>query len=132
MHRNITKSFQTPQSKSKNISPAKESGSNDHQPVSDFSQQVPASRASGTSIKSRTTSENGVAVARTGDANSKFKKPTKKSRVIEITGSDAEDDDSLERDAALESPAKGAELRKAMKVSKSLYLHYLHYLLKLS
>jgi hypothetical protein len=127
LYRNITKSSQTPKSNSKNASPAKESGSNDHQPDSDFSRPVPASRASGTSIKSRTTSVNGVAVVRSGNTNSKSKKPTKKSRVIEI--SDAEDDDSLERDAALESPAKGAELRKATKVSKNLYLHYYLYYL---
>jgi hypothetical protein len=59
---------------------------------------------------------NGVAVARSGNTNSRSKKPTKKSRVIEI--SDPVDDDSLERGAALASPAKGAESRKATKVRK--------------
>jgi hypothetical protein len=69
---------------------------------------------------------NSVAVARSGNTNSKSKKPTKKSRVIEI--SDPEDDDSLERGAALASPAKGAESRKATMVSKSfIYLHYMYY-----
>jgi hypothetical protein len=129
LRRNITKSFQIPQSNSKNASLAKESRSNDRQPDSDSSRPVPASRASGASIKSRTTSVNGVAVVRSGNTNSKSKKPSKKSRAIEI--SDTEDDDSLERDAALESPAKGAELRKATKVSKGLYLHYLYCLLKI-
>jgi hypothetical protein len=69
---------------------------------------------------------NGVAVARSGNTNSKSKKTTKKSQAIEI--SDPEDDDSLERGAALASPAKGAESRKATKVSKSfIYLHYMYY-----
>jgi hypothetical protein len=69
---------------------------------------------------------NGVAVARSGNTNSKSKGPTKKSRAIEI--SDTEDDDSLERGAALASPAKGAESRKATKVMKSfIYLHYMYY-----
>jgi hypothetical protein len=63
---------------------------------------------------------NSVAVARSGNTNSKSKKPTKKSRAIEI--SDSEDDDSLEKGAALASPAKGAESRKATMVSKSLYI----------
>ena len=114
------------QPNSKNASPANklESGSNDPQADSKSSRPVPASRrASGTFVKSRTTSVNGVAVAQSGNANSKSKKPTKKSRVVEI--SDPEDDNSLERGAALASPAKGAESRKATKVvSKSfIYLH---------
>ena len=46
-----------------------------------------------------------------GNTNSKSKKPTKKSQVVEI--SDPEDDNLLERNAALASPAKGAESRKA-------------------
>ena len=66
-------------------------------------------------MKSRTTTVNNVAVARSGDTNSKSKK-TKKAQVIEI--SDPEDDDSLERGAALASPAKGSESRKATNVSK--------------
>ena len=53
------------------------------------------------------------------------KKPTKKSQVVEI--SDPEDDDSLERNAALASPAKGAESHKATKVCKSfIYAHYMY------
>lgn len=70
-------------------------------------------------MKSRTTSENGVAIARTDVLKSKSKKSSKKNPVIEV--SDSEDDDSLERQAALISPAKGAESRKATKVSKVLY-----------
>jgi hypothetical protein len=113
--RNFTKSSQ---SNGKNASPANKSGSND--PQANTSRSVPAPRASGTSAKIRTTSVNGVAVAQSGNMNPKSKKPTKNSRVIEI--SDQEDDDSLEREAALASPAKGAESRKATKVSKSLYM----------
>jgi hypothetical protein len=117
--RNITNSSQ---SNSKNASPANKSGSNNPQADSNSSRSVPASRAS---AKSRTTSVNGVAVARSGNTNSKSKKPTKKSRVIEV--SDPEDDDSLEREAALASPAKGAESRKDTKVSKSfIYVHYMY------
>ena len=103
---------------SENVFLANKSGSND--PQADSSQSVPASHASGASAKSCTTSLNGVAVARSGNTNSKSKKPTKKSQVVEI--SDPEDDDSLERNAALASPAKGAESCKATKVCKSLYM----------
>lgn len=110
-HRNITKSSQTPKT---NVFLVKEPSRKDHQTDSDFSQPVPA-------IKSRTTSVNGVAVVQSGDTNSKSKKTTKKRRAIEI--SDEEDDDSLEKAAALESPAKGVELRKTMKVSESFYIH---------
>ena len=81
------------QPNSKNASPANKSGSNDPQADSKSSRQVPASRhASGAFVKSRTTSVNGVAVAQSGNTNSKSKKPTKKSWVVEI--SDPEDDDS--------------------------------------
>ena len=45
-----------------------------------------------------------------------------KSRVIKISDPEESDDDSLEREAALASPAKGAESRKATKVSK-LYIY---------
>ena len=120
-----TNSSQTPQSNSlsKSVSLANKSGSND--PQADSSRSVPASHASGASAKSHTTSLNGVAVARSGSTISKSKKPTKKSQVVEI--SDPEDDDSLERNAALASPAKGAESRKATKVCKSfIYVHYMY------
>ena len=84
---------------------------------------VPASHASGTSANFCTTSANDIAVAQSDNMKSKSKKPTKKNRVIKITGSDSdtEDDDSLEREAALASPAKGVESRKATstKVSKN-------------
>ena len=114
--RNITQTSQTPQSNSKNASQARSDN-----PQADFnsSRSVPVSRASGTSqaVNARTTSINGVAVARSGNMNSKSKKPAKKSHVIEI--SDPEDDDLLERGAALASPAKGAESRKATMVRKS-------------
>ena len=115
------------QPNSKNASPANKSGSKDPQADSKSSRQVPASRhASGAFVKSRTTSVNGVAVAQSGNTNSKSKKPTKKSQVVEI--SDPEDDDSLERGAALANPTKGTESRKATKVvSKSfIYLHYMY------
>jgi hypothetical protein len=114
--RNITKSSQ---SNGKNASRANKSGSNDSQANSSPGRSVPAPRAS---AKIRTTSVNGVAVARSGNVNPKSKKPSKKSRVVEI--SDQEDDDSLEREAALASPAKGAESRKATvtKVSKIIYM----------
>ena len=115
LFRTITKSSQ---SNGKNASRANLSGSDD--PQANSSRSVPAPRASGTSAKIRTTSVNGVAVVRSGNMNPTSKKTTKNSRVIEI--SDQEDDDSLERDAALASPAKGAESRKATKVSKSLYI----------
>lgn len=119
--RNITKSSQI-RSNSENASPAAKSGSNDPHADSNSSRSVRASRASG---KSRTTAVNGVVVARSGNMNSKSKKLTKKSRAIEI--SDSEDDDSLERGAALASPAKGMESRKDTKVSKSfIYLHYIY------
>ena len=108
---------------SKNASSANRSGSNDPQDDTNTSRSVPAS---GASVKSRTTSMNGVAVARSGNTNSKSKGPTKKSQAVKI--SDTEDDDSLERGAALASPAKGAESRKATKVMKSfIYLHYMYY-----
>ena len=74
------------------------------------------------STKSRTTSANDVAaVTRSENANSNLKK-SKKSRVIKISDPEESDDDSLEREAALASPAKGAESRKATKVSK-LYIY---------
>lgn len=107
-----------PQSNSENASPANKSGSSDPQADSNSVPQA----VSHASAKSRTTSVNAVAVARSGNTNSRSKKITKKSRTIEI--SDPEDDDSLEREAALASPAKGAESRKATKVSKSLYLPF--------
>ena len=122
LRRNITKSSepQTPQSNSNNAPPANKSRNNS-QADANSSQSVPTSHASGTS-KFRTTSVNGVAVARSGNMNSKSKKSTKKSRVTEI--SDPEDDDSLEREVILASPAKGAEFHKAATVSKSfIYLH---------
>jgi hypothetical protein len=80
-------------------------------------------------VKARTTAVNDVAVARSGNANSKSKKPTKnlKAQVIEI--SDPEDDDSLERGAALASPAKGSESRKATNVSK-FYISSPYYVFK--
>jgi len=115
LRRDITQSSQTLLSNSKNASRGDFN--------LDASRSAPAFRTSGTSVKSRATSMNGVTVARSGNTNSKSKKPTKKSRVIEI--SDPEDDDSLERGAALASPAKGAESRKATKVGKGfIYLHY--------
>jgi hypothetical protein len=87
--------------RSENASPTNTKfGSDDRNP----SRPVPASR---------TTSINGVAVARSGATDS-TKKTAKKSQVIEV--SDPEDDDSLERGAALASPTKGAESRKATKV----------------
>ena len=122
MHRN---SSQTPQSNSlrESVSLANKSGSND--PQADSSQSVPASHASGASAKSHTTSLKGVAVAQSGSTISKSKNPIKKSQVVEI--SDPEDDDSLERNAALASPAKGAESHKATKVCKSfIYVHYMY------
>jgi hypothetical protein len=127
--RNVTKS-QPPQSNSRNALPgSNNSGSNSSQSVITSTKKgVPASRVSGTgtSAKSRTTSVNGVAVTRSDNtgSNSKSKKPTnlkpeKKSRVIEISDPEDSDSDSLEREAALASPAKGAESRKAStKVSK--------------
>lgn len=84
------------------------------------------SHASGTSAKSRTTSANGVAVARSdnaANAKSKSKKSSKKNQIIEV--SDSEDNDSLERAAALVSPAKGAESRNATKVSEACIFYYL-------
>ena len=119
LHRNVTKSSesQTLQSNSKNASPGNKSGSNYPQADFNSSRSVPASRVS---AKSRTTSVNGVAVTRSGNMDFKSKKPTKKSRVVEI--SDSEDNDSLEREAALASPEKGAESRKATKVCKFIYI----------
>ena len=70
--------------------------------------------------KSRTTSTNAVALARTGNEKSKSKQSSKRAQVVEV--SDSEDDDSLERDAALASPAKGVESRKTTKVSSVLYI----------
>jgi hypothetical protein len=125
--RNVTKS-QPPQSNSRNALPgSNNSGSNSFQSVVTTStkKSVPASRVSGTgtSAKSRTTSVNGVAVTRSDTgSNSKSKKPSnlKKSRVIEISDLEDSDSDTLEREAALASPAKGAESRKAStKVSKN-------------
>ena len=116
--RTSTESSQTPQSNGKKGSSTNKSGGPGP------SRLVPISQAS---VKSRTTSENGVAVAsaRSGNPNSKFKKPTQKRQVVEV--SDSDDDDSLERGAALASPAKGAEFRKTSTVSKifvylSLYI----------
>jgi hypothetical protein len=127
--RNVTKS-QPPQSNSRNALPgSNNSGSNSSQSVITSTKKgVPASRVSGTgtSAKSRTTSVNGVAVTRSDNtgSNSKSKKPTnlkKKSQVIEISNPEDSDSDSLEREAALASPAKGAESRKAStKVSKKI------------
>jgi hypothetical protein len=124
--RNVTKS-QPPQSNSRNALPgSNNSGDNSSRRSVDTStrKSVPASasRVSGKSAKSRTTSVNGVAVTRSDNTgtNPKSKKSTKKSRVIEISDpEDLVDSDSLEREAALSSPAKGAESRKAStKVSK--------------
>ena len=116
LHRNVTKSSES-QTLQSNASPGNKSGSNYPQADFNSSRSVPASRVS---AKSRTTSVNGVAVARSGNMDFKSKKPTKKSRVVEI--SDSEDNDSLEREAALASPEKGAETRKATKVCKSFYI----------
>jgi hypothetical protein len=127
--RNVTKS-QPPQSNSRNALPGSNNSSSSNSSqlaVTSTKKSVPASRVSGTgtgtSAKSRTTSVNGVAVTRSDNtgSNSKSKKPTnlKKSRVIEISDPEDSDSDSLEREAALASPAKGAESRKAStKVSK--------------
>ena len=77
------------------------------------------------STKSCTTSANDVAtITRSENANSNLKK-SNKSQVIKISDPES-DDDSLEREATLASPAKGAESRKATKVSK-IYIHvYVH------
>ena len=99
------KSSQTPQS------PANQSSSNNHQ-----ARSVPPSR---------TTSSNGVAVARSGNLKSKSesKKPTtSKKPVIEI--SDDDDSESLERGVALASPEKGVDSRRVAKVSKNLYIFF--------
>jgi hypothetical protein len=135
LRRNAIKS-QLPQSNSRNAPPANKSGSNNSgsnssRPVDTSTiESVPVSRVSGTSAKSRTTSANGVTVTRSDNTNSKSKKPTKKSRVIEI--SDPEDsDDSLEREAALASPAKGAESRNATKVSKKIIIYVHRHVLKI-
>jgi hypothetical protein len=105
---NKAKSSQTPQS------PANQSSSDDRQARQ--ARPVPSSR---------TTSVNSVAVARSGHLNSKSesKKPTKKP-VIEISDPEDDDSESLERGAALASPAKGAESRTTEKVSKSLYIFF--------
>ena len=74
------------------------------------------------STKSHTTSANDVAtVTRSENANSNLKK-SKKSQVIKISDPEESNDDSLEREAALASPVKGAESCKATKVSK-LYIY---------
>jgi hypothetical protein len=101
-----------------NKSGGSESGTKSSRLVnSDTRKSATSSRGS---TKSRTTSENGVAVAQSDNLNTKSKKPMKKSKVIEV--SDSEDDDLLEREAALASPAKGSESRKDTKASKILYM----------
>jgi hypothetical protein len=118
LHRNVT-----PQSNSRNAPPANKSGTNSNNlnSGSNSSRSVDTVSHAGTYAKSRTTSENGVAVTnRSRNTNVKSKKPSKMSQIIEI--SDADDSDTLEREAALASPAKGAESRKATKVSKRSYM----------